>query len=86
MSRGSYVAAGSTTSPSGASNHRTEHHLFPGMPPQLRRACPIVRRYCKDLDIPYIETGLIASYRQALTSLHEAGAPIRDARRSPIVV
>ncbi|MFI2456621.1 fatty acid desaturase family protein [Streptomyces sp. NPDC019539] len=71
----------------GGLNHQIEHHLFPSMPtPQLRRACPIVRRYCKDLDIPYIETGLIASYRQALTSLHEAGAPIRDARRSPIVV
>ncbi|MFD7612418.1 fatty acid desaturase family protein [Streptomyces sp. NPDC059828] len=65
----------------GGLNHQIEHHLFPSMPtPQLRLACPIVRRYCKELDIPYTETGLVASYRQALKSLHEAGAPIRDAR------
>lgn len=65
----------------GGLNHQIEHHLFPSMPtPQLRDAHPIVRRYCEELGIPYLETSLIASYRQALTSLHQAGTPIRNAR------
>jgi hypothetical protein len=45
--------------------------------PHLRRAQPIVRRYCEELGVPYLETGLITSYRQALRSLHHAGAPLR---------
>ncbi|MFK4222487.1 fatty acid desaturase family protein [Streptomyces sp. NPDC019890] len=65
----------------GGLNHQIEHHLFPSMPtPQLRDARLIVRRYCEELGVPYLETGLIASYRQALTSLHQAGIPIRNAR------
>ncbi|WP_351237581.1 acyl-CoA desaturase [Streptomyces sp. NPDC002133] len=71
----------------GGLNHQIEHHLFPSMPtPQLRAARPIVRRFCKELGIPYIETGLIASYRQALTSLHQAGLPIRDAHHRSVRV
>ncbi|MBP0455890.1 fatty acid desaturase family protein [Streptomyces montanisoli] len=66
----------------GGLNHQIEHHLFPSMPsPNLRRAQPIVRRYCEELGVPYLRTGLIASYAQTLTSLHRAGAPIRAARR-----
>ncbi|MFI1723460.1 fatty acid desaturase family protein [Streptomyces sp. NPDC020489] len=62
----------------GGLNHQIEHHLFPSMPsPNLRKARTIVRRYCEDLGVEYVETGLIASYRLALTSLHRAGAPIR---------
>ncbi|KUO12985.1 fatty acid desaturase family protein [Streptomyces sp. DSM 15324] len=65
----------------GGLNHQIEHHLFPSMPsPHLRRARPIVRRYCQGLGVDYLETGLIASYRQALASLHRAGAPLRRAR------
>jgi fatty acid desaturase len=64
----------------GGLNHQIEHHLFPSMPsPQLRRAQPIVRRYCAEMGVAYLETGLIASYRQALRSLHHAGAPLRAA-------
>ncbi|MEW5353566.1 MULTISPECIES: acyl-CoA desaturase [unclassified Streptomyces] len=67
----------------GGLNHQIEHHLFPSMPsPHLRKARPIVRRYCQDLGVDYLETGLIASYRQALASLHRAGAPLRRARVS----
>ncbi len=62
----------------GGLNHQIEHHLFPSMPsPNLRKARTIVRQYCRDLDVDYAETGLIASYRLALTSLHRAGAPLR---------
>ncbi|MFG2638880.1 fatty acid desaturase family protein [Streptomyces sp. NPDC048362] len=65
----------------GGLNHQIEHHLFPSMPsPNLRKARTIVRSYCGDLGVDYLETGLIASYRQALTSLHQAGAPLRRAR------
>ncbi|MFD9396577.1 fatty acid desaturase family protein [Streptomyces sp. NPDC060000] len=65
----------------GGLNHQIEHHLFPSMPsPNLRKARILVRRYCEELGVDYLETGLIASYRQALTSLHRAGAPLRRAR------
>ncbi|MFF7329550.1 fatty acid desaturase [Streptomyces sp. NPDC008150] len=64
----------------GGLNYQIEHHLFPSMPsPNLRRAQVIVRRYCEDLAVPYLETGLVTSYRQALRSLHQAGAPLRGA-------
>ncbi len=62
----------------GGLNYQIEHHLFPSMPsPNLRRAQIIVRHYCDELSVSYLETGLITSYRQALRSLHEAGAPLR---------
>ncbi|ONI48991.1 MULTISPECIES: acyl-CoA desaturase [unclassified Streptomyces] len=62
----------------GRLNYQIEHHLFPSMPsPNLRRAQVIVRHYCEGLGVAYLETGLITSYRQALRSLHEAGAPLR---------
>ncbi|MEU0379181.1 acyl-CoA desaturase [Streptomyces cyaneofuscatus] len=62
----------------GGLNYQIEHHLFPSMPsPNLRRAQVIVRHYCEELGVAYLETGLITSYRQALRRLHEAGAPLR---------
>ncbi len=62
----------------GGLNYQIEHHLFPGMPtPNLRRAQPIVRQYCAELGIPYLECGLLASYGH----LHEVGAPLRAGGR-----
>ncbi|MFE9706117.1 fatty acid desaturase family protein [Streptomyces sp. NPDC005930] len=62
----------------GGLNHQIEHHLFPSMPsPNLRKARTIVRHYCRELGVDYAETGLIASYRLVLTSLHRAGTPLR---------
>jgi fatty acid desaturase len=62
----------------GGLNYQIEHHLFPSMPtPNLRRAQPIVREYCRELGIEYHETGLIASYGLALRHLHEVSAPLR---------
>ncbi|WP_411090445.1 fatty acid desaturase family protein [Streptomyces sp. 049-1] len=62
----------------GGLNHQIEHHLFPSMPTSaLPRAKPLVRAHCGDLGLPYTETGLIDSYRQALGHLHAAGAPLR---------
>jgi fatty acid desaturase len=62
----------------GGLNYQIEHHLFPGMPsPSLRRVQPIVRDYCAEIGVPYEQTGLIESYRQALRHLHEVGAALR---------
>jgi fatty acid desaturase len=62
----------------GGLNYQIEHHLFPNMPrANLRRAQPLVRAYCVEQGIPYAETGLVESYRQALGHLHEVGRPLR---------
>ncbi|NLU72853.1 acyl-CoA desaturase [Streptomyces sp. HNM0575] len=62
----------------GGLNHQIEHHLFPSMPsPHLRRARVIVRDYCAELGIGYHETGLVASWREALRHLRDVGTPIR---------
>ncbi|MEV3965549.1 acyl-CoA desaturase [Nocardia sp. NPDC050193] len=64
----------------GGLNYQIEHHLFPSMPtPNLRRAQRIVREYCAEIGVPYHETGLIASYREALAHLYRVGAPLRAA-------
>jgi hypothetical protein len=39
----------------------------------LRHARPIVRAYCLQHGLPYIETSLFDSYRQALHHLHTVG-------------
>ncbi len=49
----------------------------------VRRAQIIVRRYCEELSVAHLETGLITSYRQALRSLHQAGAPLRLTEAAP---
>jgi fatty acid desaturase len=71
------------TTAMGGLNYQIEHHLFPSMPtPNLRRARPILRAHCADLDIPYAECGPLRSYALVLRHLHDASAPIREARRS----
>ncbi|MGW2964597.1 fatty acid desaturase family protein [Streptomyces sp. NPDC001220] len=66
----------------GGLNYQIEHHLFPSMPsPHLRRAQVVVRAYCEEIGVPYHETGLLQSYREALTHLHRVGAPIRRQRK-----
>ncbi|MER6581897.1 acyl-CoA desaturase [Nonomuraea sp. NPDC001023] len=62
----------------GQLNYQIEHHLFPNMPaPNLRKAQPIVESYCAEVGVSYLQTGLVASYGQALRHLHEVGAPLR---------
>ncbi|MEO3783853.1 acyl-CoA desaturase [Actinocorallia sp. B10E7] len=54
----------------GGLNYQVEHHLFPGLPrPALREVQPMVRAHCAELGLPYTETGLVASYAQALRYL-----------------
>ena len=63
----------------GGLNYQIEHHLFPSMPrPNLRYAQPIVRAFCADYGVPYRESTLGGSYRQALRYLHLVGRPERD--------
>ena len=70
-----------TTFMLGGLNYQIEHHLFPAMPtPNLRKAQPIVQAYCEEVGVSYAQTGLIASYREALQHLHEVGAPARAER------
>jgi fatty acid desaturase len=65
----------------GGLNYQIEHHLFPNMPrAALRRAQPIIRAYCLEHGLPYVETSLAESYRQALHHLHTVG---RGARAGP---
>nr|WP_051124945.1 acyl-CoA desaturase [Amycolatopsis benzoatilytica] len=67
----------------GGLNYQIEHHLFPNMPrPHLRRAQPIVERFCRSHDIPYVQTSLVRSYGQVLGHLHGLGAPLRAADRA----
>ena len=62
----------------GGLNYQIEHHLFPSMPrPHLSLVRPLVRAHCRELGIPYAETGLVDSYRQALRHMHEVGEPLR---------
>ncbi|WP_329385455.1 fatty acid desaturase family protein [Streptomyces sp. NBC_01716] len=62
----------------GGLNYQIEHHLFPSMPrPHLKLARPMVEAHCRDLGIPYAETGLVDSYRQALRHMHDVGEPLR---------
>ncbi|WHX19647.1 MULTISPECIES: fatty acid desaturase family protein [Streptomyces] len=67
----------------GGLNYQIEHHLFPSMPrTALPAAQPLIRAYCAELDLPYAQTGLVDSYRQALRHLHAVGAPLRAERRA----
>jgi fatty acid desaturase len=64
----------------GGLNYQIEHHLFPSMPRgNLRHAQHVVRAFCDVHRVPYLETGLIASYVQALRHLDTVGrAPGRS--------
>ncbi len=72
----------------GGLNYQIEHHLFPSMPTNaLPRARVLVREHCETLGLPYTETGLLDSYRQALNHLHAVGndAPVLAApQESPV--
>lgn len=46
--------------------------------PNLRRAQPIIREYCRAHGIDYVEYGLLQSYGSVLNHLHAVGAPLRQ--------
>ncbi|MFC7550233.1 fatty acid desaturase family protein [Plantactinospora sp. GCM10030261] len=60
----------------GGLNYQIEHHLFPSMPcPNLRRAQPLIRRFCAEHEIDYSETTLGRSWAEVLRHLNEIGSP-----------
>ncbi|MFC6884418.1 fatty acid desaturase family protein [Actinomadura yumaensis] len=62
----------------GGLNYQIEHHLFPSLPrPSLRKVQPMVREHCARVGLPYAETGMVESYRQALAHMREVGEPLR---------
>ncbi|WP_320780513.1 acyl-CoA desaturase [Streptomyces sp. CRN 30] len=62
----------------GGLNYQIEHHLFPSMPtPALGRAQVMTEQYCAELGVPYHQTGLLASHREALRHLRSVGEPLR---------
>ncbi|HET6532754.1 MAG TPA: acyl-CoA desaturase, partial [Actinoplanes sp.] len=58
----------------GGLNYQIEHHLFPSMPRcNLRAAQPIVKAFCADRGVSYLETDLVASFAEALRHLDQVG-------------
>jgi fatty acid desaturase len=58
----------------GGLNYQIEHHLFPSMPrPNLRHAQHLVRAFCDERGVSYLETRLIPSYAQAISHLNAIG-------------
>jgi fatty acid desaturase len=68
----------------GGLNYQIEHHLFPSMPrPNLRRSRTLIRTFCRERGLPYVETSLIDSYVQAVRHLNKLGRTARPAYVSP---
>ena len=74
-----------TTLAMGGLNYQIEHHLFPSMPrPNLRRAQPIVRRFCAEHAITYTETTVPRSYRIVIRHLNHVGLRAADPFQCPL--
>jgi fatty acid desaturase len=58
----------------GGLNYQIEHHLFPSLPrPSLRRVQPLVREFCAERGVPYVECSVVSSYGQAIGHLNTVG-------------
>ncbi|WP_129667643.1 fatty acid desaturase family protein [Phytoactinopolyspora endophytica] len=69
----------------GGLNYQIEHHLFPSMPrPNLRKAQPIVRRFCAEQDVSYTEAGLLESWRIVVRYLNQVGTKDVDPFQCPL--
>jgi fatty acid desaturase len=56
----------------GGLNYQIEHHLFPYMSRfNLKKARPIIRRFCKNHGLPYHETTPLGSLKEMYLSLKE---------------
>lgn len=70
----------------GGLNYQIEHHLFPSMPrPHLRKAAPIIAEYCRTHEVPYLQTGLIASYTTVVRYINRVGLGERDVFTCPLI-
>jgi fatty acid desaturase len=69
----------------GGLNYQIEHHLFPSMPrPNLRRARPIVRAYCEQMQIAYHEVTILRAWAIVASYLNRVGLAGRDAFQCPV--
>jgi fatty acid desaturase len=67
----------------GGLNYQIEHHLFPSMPrPNLRKAQPLIREFCRQRELSYCQTSLTDSYAQALRHLNSMGKAARQRDRA----
>ena len=70
----------------GGLNYQIEHHLFPSMPSlHLRRAAPIIARYCRERGIPYTRVSLLSSYATVVRYITRVGLGHRDPFDCPLV-
>ena len=68
----------------GGLNYQIEHHLFPTIPRnKLASVRPIVRRFCRERNVPYHETGMISSWREVLGHLDRVSSCIRGSSNAP---
>ncbi len=66
----------------GGLNYQIEHHLFPSMPrPNLRRAQPLIREFCRARGVSYRESSMLGSYSEALRHMHSVSAPLRRSEK-----
>lgn len=62
----------------GGLNYQIEHHLFPTMPRNnLHLAQPIVRDFCREHDLAYVESSVGGALRAIFGHLHRVSAPLR---------
>ncbi len=67
----------------GGLNYQIEHHLFPTIPRnKLASVRPIVRRFCREKNVPYHETGVITSWREVLGHLNKVSAYTRGSSKA----
>ena len=70
----------------GGLNYQIEHHLFPSMPrPHLRQASAMIRRYCREHDVAYTESGLWQSYGIVVRYINRVGLGQRDPFECPLL-
>ncbi|WP_087009004.1 fatty acid desaturase family protein [Brevibacterium yomogidense] len=70
----------------GGLNYQIEHHLFPSMPRRhLARTRRIVIEKCRELGVPYTETGLLQSYGIVIGYLNRVGLAARDPFDCPMM-
>jgi fatty acid desaturase len=69
----------------GGLNYQIEHHLFPTMCRRhLERTREIVRAYCRQQNIPYVEESVLESVRSILGALDEIGQGARAPREQVV--
>ena len=70
----------------GGLNYQVEHHLFPSMPrPNLKKAQAIVKDFCAEHTVPYVETRHFQSYGIVINYLNKVGLKDSDPFMCPLV-